>query len=143
MKIETAPPEWLRAVVEAACVALEINPAMLPTDPHLAGEKVAETITEAIEDVDGDGWPLGATAIDGIPSRNGRRPARAEVAEDLTTTLGDIHSATELANGIADHAADAAEVAKRAGELSTHLENMAEYLNDIIADIEGDKENPK
>jgi hypothetical protein len=121
MRIETAPPEWLRAIVETVCATLEINPAMLPADPHLAGEKVGEAIKEAVDDAtEGfDDYDLGATAADGIPDRAAESSARkksrdalAHLAAKLHTLLGNIH------------------------ELDYIAENTADAVNDEIAHIE-------
>lgn len=127
MRIETAPPEWLRAVVEAVCATVEINPAMLPADPHLAAENVAETITEAIEDGDDEWWPLsppiGVTAADGITNRVAQSSARkksrdalAKLAAKLHTLLGAIHEidciAEDTADAVSDEIADIEETIK-------------------------------
>lgn len=126
MKIETAPPEWLHAIVEAVCATLEINPAMLPADPHLAGEKVGEAIKEAIEDVD-DGWPIGATALDGIPSKEIPTATEPKQREWLRALANRLESASRDAR----NAADAAEEAASAID------------NEILALMAASKETPK
>lgn len=109
MRIETAPVEWLRTVVEAVCATLEINPAVLPTDPHLAAEKVCEVITGVVEDAAGDDYDTGAYPG---PLRNPHppQPTRAalkELAATLHTMLGDIHQLSSIADDTADAVNDA------------------------------------
>lgn len=109
MKIETAPPEWLRAVVEAVCVALEINPAMLPTDPHLAGETVATAAGFARDEARGENYelPLGATEIDGIPTKATPIANNAKQREWLNTLANRLESASRDARAAAEEAANA------------------------------------
>lgn len=112
MRVETAPVEWLRTVVEAVCATLGTNPAMLPTDPHLAAEKVVEVITFAVEGVDGDGYETGAypgTLRNPHPPQPPQptRAALKELAATLHTMLSDIHQLSSIADDTADAVSDA------------------------------------
>ena len=129
MKIETAPPEWLRAVVEAVCAALEVNPAMLPTDPHLAGETVATAAGLARDEARGENYelPLGATEIDGIPTKAIPAANNPKQREWLNTLANRLESASRDAR----NAADAAEEAANAID------------NEILALKAASKETPK
>jgi hypothetical protein len=128
VKIETAPVEWLRAVVEAVCSTLEINPAMLPTDPHLAGEKVAGAVSEAREESSGDDYdlPLGATEADGIPARKAPTNHQLDAMQGMLQRLNAAASDARQASVAALEAADAIE------------DEILEITNAMKA-----KENPK
>lgn len=108
MKIETAPTAWLRAIVHEVCATLEINPAMLPTDAHLAAEDVSEKIRDAIEDAtEGyDDFDL-AGSVSGNPKpRTSASAGLRELATQLHKLLGQIHYLSATADDTADAVSD-------------------------------------